>query len=80
MDLLVKAAPFLEKDVVLVLMGEDRLRTQARLEALIISEGVAERVKIIPAVPYEELLEWTASADIGWNAIQYRLFYLDIPQ
>ena len=65
LDLLVKVAPFLENDVVLVLMGEDRLGTQARLEALIISEGVTERVKIIPAVPYEELLEWTASADIG---------------
>jgi glycosyltransferase involved in cell wall biosynthesis len=46
-------------------MGEDRLGTLARLEALITSEGVADRVKIIPAVPYEELLEWTASSDMG---------------
>jgi len=65
LDLLVKAAPFLEKNVILVLMGEDRLGTQGKLEALIISEGVADRVKIIPAVPYTELLEWTTSADIG---------------
>lgn len=65
LDLLVKAAPFLEKNIVLVLMGEDRLGTQGKLEALITSEGVADRVKIIPAVPYAELFEWTASADIG---------------
>jgi glycosyltransferase involved in cell wall biosynthesis len=26
-----------------------------------------DRVKIIPPVPYEELLEWTSSADIGLN-------------
>jgi glycosyltransferase involved in cell wall biosynthesis len=73
LDLLVKAAPFLEKNVVLVLMGEDRLGTQGKLEALITSEGVADRVKIIPAVPYTELLEWTASADIG--LIIYRQDY-----
>jgi glycosyltransferase involved in cell wall biosynthesis len=65
LDILVKAAPFLEQEVVIVLMGEDRLGTLARLEALITSEGVADRVKIIPAVPYEELLEWTASSDMG---------------
>ncbi len=65
LDLLIKSAPFLEKNVVLVLMGEDRLGTQAKLEALITSEGVADCVKIVSAVPYMELLEWTASADIG---------------
>jgi len=31
-------------------------------EELIASKGVANRVKIVPAVPYEELLNWTASA------------------
>ncbi len=47
------------------MMGPSYGTTQAELEALIVSEGVAERVKIIPPVSYEELLEWTASADIG---------------
>jgi glycosyltransferase involved in cell wall biosynthesis len=35
------------------------------LDQLIISEGVAERVRIVPPVPYTELLRWTASADLG---------------
>ena len=37
----------------------------SQLKALIAREKVAERVKIIPHVPYEELLDWTVSADIG---------------
>jgi len=48
-------------------MGKNRATTQAQLEALIASEGVADRVKIIPPVPYAELLDWTSSADIGVN-------------
>ncbi|MFL5626078.1 MAG: glycosyltransferase, partial [Ktedonobacteraceae bacterium] len=39
--------------------------TQVQLEALITSEAVADRVKILPPVPYADLLNWTASADIG---------------
>ncbi len=65
LDKLIKAAPFLERDIVIVLMGEDRVGTQAQLEALIASEGVTDRVKIVSSVPYAELLNWTASADIG---------------
>ncbi len=65
LDTLIRAAPFLEQDIVIVMMGEDRVGTQAQLEALIASEGVSDRVKIIPPVPYSELLDWTASADIG---------------
>ena len=62
---LISAALFLERDIVIVMMGRSAGETQAQLEALIASEGVADRVKIIPPVPYEELLDWTASADIG---------------
>lgn len=65
LDRLVRAARFLEPNIVIVMMGKNMGATQARLEALIASEEVADRVKIIPAVPYEELLDWTASADIG---------------
>ncbi len=65
LELLVQAASYLEPDTVIVMMGPSYGTTQAELEALIVSEGVAERVKIIPPVSYEELLEWTASADIG---------------
>ncbi len=47
-------------------MGKDFKGIKSQLEALIASEGVADRVKIIPPVPaYEEVPEWTASADIG---------------
>jgi O-antigen/teichoic acid export membrane protein/glycosyltransferase involved in cell wall biosynthesis len=59
----VLAAKFLEPGTVVVLMG--RGETQAQLEALIDRDGVSDRVKILPPVPYDELLEWTASADIG---------------
>ncbi len=65
LDKLIYAAKFLEQNMVIVLMGPGTRETVAPLEALIQSEGVADRVKILPAVPYEELLDWTASADIG---------------
>ncbi len=69
LDTLVRAASLLEPDIVIVIMGQDMDTTKAELEALIASEGVADRVKIIPPVPYEELLDWTASADIGLHVL-----------
>ncbi len=70
LDQLVHAASFLDPDIVIVMMGwaVDSIRIQ--LEELIASKGVADRVKIIPAVPYAELLDWTASADIGLTIFQ----------
>ncbi len=65
LERLVQAARFLERDIVIVMMGKDMTGTRARLEAGIAREGVAERVKIIAPVPYKDLLDWTASADIG---------------
>jgi glycosyltransferase involved in cell wall biosynthesis len=65
LDILVHAAPFLESDIVIVMMGRAVETTRIQLEGQIASKGVANRVKIIPPVPYEELLDWTASADIG---------------
>jgi glycosyltransferase involved in cell wall biosynthesis len=65
LDILVHAAPFLEPDIVIVMMGKALETTRIQLESQIASKGVANRVKIIPPVPYEELLDWTASADIG---------------
>jgi len=67
LDKLIRAAAFLERDIVIVMMGKNRGTTQAQLEALIAREEVADRVKILPPVPYTELLEWTSSADIGLN-------------
>jgi len=65
LDRLVRAAAFLEQGIVIVLMGKGIGETPFELEALAAREGVANRVKIAPPVPYAELMEWTASADIG---------------
>jgi glycosyltransferase involved in cell wall biosynthesis len=67
LDALVRAAPMLDPDKVIVMMGKGN--RQPQLEALIQEYNVADRVKIIPPVPYAELLEWTASADIGLTLI-----------
>jgi glycosyltransferase involved in cell wall biosynthesis len=63
LDVLVRAARFLPSTLVLVLMGNGA--SKAGLEALIAAEGVGERVRLLDAVPYAELLAWTASADLG---------------
>jgi len=65
LDILVRAAAFVEQDTVIVLMGKNVGTTQDTLEQLIANECLSERVKILPPVPYKELLLWTASADIG---------------
>src|SRR5260370_6579071 len=65
LDVLMRAAAFLEQNIVIVMMGKTYKITQSELEAIIASEGVSDRVKIVPWVPYAELLDWTASADIG---------------
>ncbi len=65
LDKLIYATAFLEPDIVIAMMGKGFRETPSQLKSLITSLGVADRVKIIPPVPYEELLDWTASADIG---------------
>jgi glycosyltransferase involved in cell wall biosynthesis len=65
LDKLVLAAAHLEQNIVIVMKGAGKGPTQAELEALIASTGVADRVRIMPPVPFSEYLEWTASADIG---------------
>ncbi len=65
LDRLVRTAAFLEQNIVIVMMGSSAGRTQAQLKDLITHEGVADRIKIIPPVPYAELPDWTSSADIG---------------
>ena len=70
LDQLVNAAPFLDPGIVIVMMGRAVEETRIQLEELIATKGVADRVKIIPAVPYAELLDWTTSADIGLTIFQ----------
>lgn len=63
LDVLVRAARFLALGIVIVMLGGGP--SQPEVEALIAQEGVGDRVKILPPAPHTELLEWTASADIG---------------
>lgn len=65
LDILIRSATFLDPNIVIVIMGKAVGETLAQLESLIKDQGVADRVRIIPAVPFAELLEWTASADLG---------------
>lgn len=65
LEILVQAAPFLDPNIVLVMMGRAAEATLVQLHEIIEREGVEDRVKILPPVLYEELLDWTASADIG---------------
>jgi glycosyltransferase involved in cell wall biosynthesis len=65
LDKLVMAAKFLERNNMIILMGKGVGSTPSELEALAEREEVSDRFRIIPPVPYEELLDWTASADIG---------------
>jgi glycosyltransferase involved in cell wall biosynthesis len=62
---LVLAAAHLDPDKVIVMMGDSYGTTESELRRLIQLEHVEDRVKIIPAVPYDCLLDWTAAADIG---------------
>lgn len=65
LDRLVYAARYLEQDNVIVMMGKGPEETVEQLKTLIEREDVADRVKLLPPVPYAELLDWTASADLG---------------
>ncbi|MGU3575944.1 glycosyltransferase family 4 protein [Brucellaceae bacterium C25G] len=55
-------------DAYLVLIGGGRLAQS--LEELIKSEALDERVFIIPTVPLDDLLDYTASADIGVQPLE----------
>lgn len=70
LGVLVRAARFLDPGIVIVLMG--RGDGQPELESAIAQAGVSGLVRIIPPVPYAELQEWTASADIGLIIFQPR--------
>ena len=63
LDVLVSAGRYLDPGIVIVLLGDGP--QTAELEQLIAAEGVGDRVKLVPAVPYHELLAYTASADLG---------------
>lgn len=51
-----------------VFLGDGLLRDELRQR--VVTLGVAERVHFIPAVPWQELAEWTASADVGVQLLE----------
>lgn len=63
LDILVRAAHYVADNVRIIMMGYGE--SVEKMKALIVQEGVQNRVFVIPAVPYEELIPTTASADIG---------------
>ncbi|HTI14696.1 MAG TPA: glycosyltransferase [Dictyobacter sp.] len=65
LERLVYVAQHLPPNIVLVLMGDGYRDTEENLRVLIQQQKVEDRVRILPAVPYEELLIWTSSASIG---------------
>jgi len=60
---LVRAAGALREDAVLVVMGWGPLEPELRRLAR--DEGLDGRVRFLPPVSQEVLLDWTASADVG---------------
>lgn len=63
LEVCVAAVPDLPEDVHLVLLGYGPLRDPLLEWAA--AAGVGHRVHVVDAVPPEELIQWTASADIG---------------
>ncbi|BCL79500.1 glycosyltransferase family 4 protein [Ktedonobacteria bacterium brp13] len=65
LETLVRSASYLPPDCVIVLLGQSFGTMAEDLQELIVSLHVEDRVKILPPVPYDLLLEWIATADIG---------------
>ncbi|GER86354.1 glycosyl transferase [Dictyobacter vulcani] len=65
LEMWIYAARFLKPGIVIVMMGKANNNVLKQFEAVIEREGVGNQVKILPPVPYEDLLDWTSSADIG---------------
>lgn len=63
LHLLVDAAPYLASDNIIAMLGYGAMQEQ--LKQMVADRHLEDRVKILPRVPYEELLTWTASADLG---------------
>lgn len=69
LDIIIKAVRFLEDNIVVVMLGKGIEPTLTQLQELVASENVSKRVRFLPPVSYDELLDWTASADLGLTLI-----------
>ncbi len=69
LQLLIRAARYLTPDQIIVLLGMSGGTSVQELQDKIDEEGVEDRIKILPAVPPDELHDWTASANLGLNVL-----------
>lgn len=65
LDIVVQGMPLLPARYRLILLGFGVAGAEKRLEEIARAEGVADRVRILPAVRHQELARYTAGADIG---------------
>src|SRR5260370_8541265 len=72
LDPVVLSGAYLERNRVIVFMGKGVGTTLSHFECLIKEYGLEDRLKLLPPVPYPQLLYCTSSADIG-----LRVFPLD---
>ena len=68
---LVKSVSYI-KNVVLVFIGYGKL--EELLKMLVKKEGIEHKVFFLGMIPNEELLKWTASADVGMQVLQNTCF------
>jgi glycosyltransferase involved in cell wall biosynthesis len=69
-ETLLRAIADLPGEVRLVLLGDGEPAFVAGLEALAHELGITHRVDWLPSVPLDELLAWTADADVGVALLQ----------
>lgn len=63
LDLLIDVAEYLPSSVVIVVMGDGPAK--ARLAEAAVKRGVESKLRLTAPVPYDQLLAWTGSADVG---------------
>ena len=72
LEQLIESVEFLREDTIVVLMGDGLLRPL--LQNMVQSRGFQDRVKFTGRVPLNELLGYTAGADVGLQILQNMCF------
>ncbi|MCK9249363.1 MAG: glycosyltransferase [Solirubrobacteraceae bacterium] len=69
-DALVRAVPRLPDDVTVLFLGDGTADVTDRLRAIAAADGVADRVRFLPAAPLGDLLGLTAQATVGASLLE----------
>ncbi|MDD5194055.1 MAG: glycosyltransferase family 4 protein [Candidatus Omnitrophica bacterium] len=72
LEQLIEAVPLLHRDIVIVLVGDGKLKPQ--LEEKVRLLGLTDRVKFIGLVPLRDLLSYTSCADVGLQILHNTCF------